>query len=552
MIPQKVFSPIFILLATLCLLFSCTTDVKNNPKYTVALNKAETFYAKQEYDSAFYYYNKIKSLCTEGNDTKNIIYPMLRMGEIEGIKGDLQNSEKTFTEVLPFLKDNPREDFLVSANNNLGLLYLEQHNYREAFRYFNKMLAISTDTLSKCNLKNNLAYIYIKQQKYSNAIAILNPLQNNDTLRNHPVDLARVLDNLGIAYLENSDFIRSKKYLDQAKQLREAAQDSADLTSSFYHLAKYYQNSNQSLALQNATTALQTATKVKNANDQLEVLSFLIENETDKESKKYAMHYLKLNDSVKTAQQQAKNQFAKIKYDSQQALNEAKKQKTIKEYFILGLVALLLISLYGYYTIKKRNQKKLREVTYSTETRIAKKLHDELANDVHNTMTFADTQNLEKQENKEQLLQNLETIYKRTRNLSAENSAIETGTKYLENLKTVLKMYDTETRNIIMHFQNFVPDKLNSEIKITLFRILQELMVNMHKHSQASVVVLKIENTKKQLLVSYTDNGVGTEIENFKKNGLQNAENRIFSLNGTITFETNSNKGFKSNIKIPL
>jgi signal transduction histidine kinase len=35
------------------------------------------------------------------------------------------------------------------------------------------------------------------------------------------------------------------------------------------------------------------------------------------------------------------------------------------------------------------------------------------------------------------------------------------------------------------------------------------------------------------------------------RNGLQNVENRILAIKGTITFDTKSGKGFKSSILFP-
>lgn len=477
---------------------------------------------------------------------------MLRMAEIQSVQGDLQSSEETFTEALPYLKKNPQNDYLAFLYNSLAMIYLEQHNPNEAFNYYQKSWSITTDSLKRCILKNNIAYNYMKQKNYSKAITLLKSLKNSDTLKNHDTDWARVLDNLGFSYLNKNNYTSSKEYLEQAKKIREKAKDSLGLTASFIHLAEWYKNSNPILANQHALYALKTATKVKNTNDCLEALSFLIQHENATLSKKYAVLYLKLNDSITSVQQKAKNQFAKIKYDSKQALLEAQQQKAMKEYFILGLICFVSFSIYVYYRIKKRNLKKLQETTYTTETRIAKKLHDELANDVHNTITFIDTQDLQKPENKEHLLHNLDTIYHRTRNISNENSTIDTGKNYFENFKSMVGLYQNSQRNILLQFENFYVEKINPELKIIVYRVVQELLVNMNKHSQATIVVLKIENTKKTLSITYSDNGVGTQNKNFKKNGIQNVENRIFSVNGTLTFDTHTGKGFKTNISIPL
>jgi len=71
-------------------------------------------------------------------------------------------------------------------------------------------------------------------------------------------------------------------------------------------------------------------------------------------------------------------------------------------------------------------------------------------------------------------------------------------------------------------------------------------MVNMQKHSEASLVAISFKNTKNQYLINYSDNGVGVKLETISlKSGIKNVETRIESLNGTINFESYLNNGFK-------
>lgn len=75
----------------------------------------------------------------------------------------------------------------------------------------------------------------------------------------------------------------------------------------------------------------------------------------------------------------------------------------------------------GNFLVAKNKREKMK----STEIRIAEKLHDELANDVFQSMAFAETQDLYSTQNKEIVRTNLNTIYSRTRNISTENSTSE-------------------------------------------------------------------------------------------------------------------------------
>ena len=155
------------------------------------------------------------------------------------------------------------------------------------------------------------------------------------------------------------------------------------------------------------------------------------------------------------------------------------------------------------------------------------------------------------QKNKDTLLENLETIYNRTRNISNENKDIDTGELYLEKLKAMLATYNSSDRNVIVNVDAFNHLKTSKEVKVVVHRVLQELMVNMKKHSQCSLASISIKSNKKSLQINYSDNGIGTDNLLNLKNGLQNAENRILSINGTINFDTAPEKGFKVKIEIP-
>jgi signal transduction histidine kinase len=216
--------------------------------------------------------------------------------------------------------------------------------------------------------------------------------------------------------------------------------------------------------------------------------------------------------------------------------------------------SLLLLGTIGYlinYYRNKNRQERL-EASYNTEIRISKELHDELANDVFNAMTFAETQDLQDPIKKETLIDNLDKIYVRTRDFSRENSNVETGESFEQNLKQMLSSYKSDSTEVII--KNGSPidwSTVQTEKKIALQRVLQELMVNMKKYSQASFVIIGFDCDQKNLKIDYSDNGVGFSEKLVLKNGLQNAENRIQAVNGILTFDSQINKGFKAKIVVP-
>lgn len=540
-----------ILVFTFCCLFSCKNQEENSP-LDANLEQAEQLFTNKKYRKAYYFYNQSFLYNQEQNNTKRAVYNLLRMAHIENLECDYIGSEATTTQAIKLFDQTIPIPYQTNAYNSIGLNYLHLANYEDANRMFEKAIQITDDSLTVYITKNNVAYSYIKEKDYQKAVRFLSEMENKKELQESPLDYARVLDNKGIALFHLNDKL-ALSYLEKAKAIREANNDDSQIVSSYMHLAEYYQKENNlKTSTKWAEKAYQSATKAFIPDDRLEALNLLFTSTSNNNLKnQYHETYIRINDSLQKARQQAKNQFAKIKYDTE----KAETQKQTYQFRMYGSVALLILSfavfILLYRLTLQRNKRKVLETQYNTETKIAKRLHDELANDVHNTIAFAETQNLENELNKETLLENLDTIYQRARNISNENKQINTGEAFVEQLKHMIHSYSSDTRNVILNTVALQDIQLKDEVKITLYRVLQELMVNMKKHSECSLVVIAFKNNGPFLEISYSDNGKGSQNQLHTKNGLQNVENRIFSINGNITFDTEPNKGFKVKITIP-
>lgn len=534
-----------------CTLISCKNQ-EENPPLDSSLEKAEQLLSNKEFRKAYYHYNQSFLYNQNENNTKRAVYNLLRMAHIESIECDYIGSEATTTQAIQLFNKSIPVAYQTNAYTSLGLNYLHLANYEEAHKMFKKSMQITDDSLTVYIAKNNIAYSFIKQKEYKKAIALLSEIEHKKILHESPLDFARVLDNKGIALLQLKDN-SALSNLEKAKSIRESHNDDSQIVSSYMHLASYYQNKNDSITTtQCADKAYLSATNANIPDDRLEALHLLFTATTNNNLKnKYHDTYIRINDSLQKARQQAKNQFAKIKYDAE----KAETQKNTYQLRMYGSIALLVLSISVFILLYRltlqRNRRKVLETQYQTETIIAKRLHDELANDVHNTIAFAETQNLENLQNKETLLDNLDTIYQRARNISNENKQINTGKEFVEQLKHMIHSYGNDKVNVILNTAALNDVSLNDEKKIVLYRVLQELMVNMKKHSECTLVVIAIKNHANTLEINYSDNGKGIIFPIQTKNGLQNVENRIFSINGNLTFETEPNKGFKVKISIP-
>ncbi|MFV5702543.1 ATP-binding protein [Flavobacterium sp. XS2P12] len=487
------------------------------------------------------------------------------MAQIQCNQGDHSGSETTSIEAFPFIENSNK--YLYGETNiyiGLGNNYLITFDNDNAIYYFKKAINSKTDEEIKSGIINNISMAYTEKGDYQKAIQILLPLILKKELINNPGTFARINDNLGHSY-DKSGSSKAFFYLNKGLKIREQIKDNWGLVSSYYNLSEYYKTRNPNLSNKYAMIAYKKATKVNVVDDRLQCLKSIIQNSTGNKSKEYSLLYLHINDSINKVRQKAKNQFAKIKYDSKKEKEEnlkLKAQKIIQEeqqhhrnlflYFGVGIIILISI-LTSNFLIAKNKREKIK-ASYTTEIRIAKKLHDELANDVYHTMAFAETQDLSTSQNKEILLNNLDTIYSRTRNISKENSIIEAGPLFLSGLKEMMSSFNNNEVNILINGIDTINwTTLDNNKKITVYRVLQELLVNMKKHSQCSLVVISFKKNEGKLQIGYSDNGVGATFEKIdSKNGLQNVENRIQSIKGTVLFDTKSNKGFKVSFMFPI
>ncbi len=559
-------SPFFCLL--ILFFFSCKEKTIVSPKVNHNVEEAYKIrdkgiadFQNKNYNSAFYNFNKSKILSETLKDSSNIVYNLIQMASIQQINGDFYGSKETLTEALPYVKK--RDIYTVSINNFFGIADKELSLYSDAIHYYNEAIKDSENNVSKFSPLNNIAVIYIEQKKYKEAIQILESILKEKQISRQ--SRGRVLDNLGFAYFRIGNNEKGLALMNEGLKIRTESQDLYAIIGSNLHLAEFFSKTNLKKSNEYAEQAYKIATKLHSIDERLKALSFLIANDSDSQNA-YAQKFIFLNDSIIKIRNNFKNKFAKIKYDSKKEKDENQKLRLEKAenllalqkaqyqkiFFLIGFVSLFLLLLYLRKYYQNRNRIEKLKTAYDTETRIAKDIHDELANDVFNTITYTQTQSLSNEDNKENLLQKLDDIYSRVRGISRENNDIDTGTNYANNLKEMLSTYNSEETNVIINSIEKVQWDIIDDIKkVTIYRVLQELMVNMKKHSKALVVVVKFDSNGKTVFIDYSDNGKGSEKSKIIKNGLQNMENRILSNKGTITFDTEPDKGFKVKITMP-
>ncbi|MBP6756749.1 MAG: histidine kinase, partial [Bacteroidia bacterium] len=88
-----------------------------------------------------------------------------------------------------------------------------------------------------------------------------------------------------------------------------------------------------------------------------------------------------------------------------------------------------------------------------------------------------------------------------------------------------------------------------------LYRVLQELVGNVVKHSEATHVQVQLIRNEKELTMMVEDDGRGfdtAKIADYKGIGLKNIISRIDFLNGKVNFDSSPNSGTTVVVEVPL
>lgn len=539
----------------------------NKVKIDKTINAADLFYKNNQLDSAFYLYNKARANCNPKDDAEPYVRCMYHMAEIQQSHADFIGSTKTALETIPLLNQLHDSEYIWNIYSVLGRNYYYTYDYPKAIYYYSKAFSIKTDRLSKLEAKNNIAVIYLKQQKFEEALQIFLLINKEKVVQQKPKHYAKILDYIGYCYYKLKD-PKALLFYQMSVKIKSKVKDEDGLGRTYYNLAEYYQKEKAALSMMYAKLSYKNFTLANNTDERLNALKLIIENSSNIETKEKALVYIKVVDSIFEVRQRAKNQFAKIKYDTkkekdenlllkaQKIKNELQLEKqgsrNIISYVIIILALCLIVFLYFYLTART-NRLKL-EATYQSETRISKKLHDELANDVYHTLAFVENRNLTIEENRNHLLKKLDDIYSRTRDISKENNPDLSNQNYTASLKELISGFNTSDTNVLINGLDSISwDNIDENKKMSVYRAIQELLVNMKKHSEANLVVLAFQEKNKTITINYTDNGKGIDTSKMVlKNGLHNLENRIQKINGEIDIHSDFGKGFKVLIKFPL
>lgn len=125
----------------------------------------------------------------------------------------------------------------------------------------------------------------------------------------------------------------------------------------------------------------------------------------------------------------------------------------------------------------------------------------------------------------------------------------------ISNLKGALEdisadFITTSSINVTLSITSLKEEAISAEMKLTIYRIIQEQFNNILKYSKASLVWLNLSNKKGVVLLKIKDNGIGFDTQLSSKGvGLLNIKARAALFNGEMEIISSPGKGCELIIK---
>lgn len=564
------------------------TLIKDTTKITSGYINLGDYYLKiNEYDSAYYYFDKAEVNYVRENLYEKANQVKLRKAIIQYHKSDYLGCEKSIFLTLPFYKRNNNIVQLNVAYTLLGLSKIETKEYEEGLEFLN----LAKSYAEKIDVKlgtiysaiNNIGLLYFKRGDYVKSIEFYNQLNNDEIKNNFPEIYTYTKQNLTFSKYKLGNI------KDFEKEYREVLENYKELNLSTVlpkvQLSEFYESQNQlEKAQEFALDAYNISVKEKVYRYKLFALKQLA-NVFPEKATYYSNEYIKLTDSIATIDKKVQNTFARIEYrvdelSNENLLLEQQNKLTIYYSLIIGLIV-VMVFVYRWQKQKQREyiliqeQQKSNEEVYNMiinqqnkmdyvkeqeKQKISRELHDGVLGKLFGVRMNLDILNNDansSKDDRQNYINEIIKVEKQIRQISHELS--DETRSIINNYQLMIDKLVDEQKGISGKVINYdvdskVPwDLFSAQEKINIYRIIQETFQNINKYSNASTVDFLIKFIENKLEISILDNGKGFEVKKAAKGiGIRNMKERARIINATYKISSEVNNGTHTSIKLEV
>ncbi len=543
-------------------------------------------------DSAFYYYLKAEKIFKAEKNQNALSGIYQDQAQVQFYTNDYLEAEKSLIKALRIAKANKLIKKQFDIYRFLGTISLELNDYEKSLEYHFKALKLASNfPPSRKNYFYSICFCdigryYLEKNNPKRAKKYFGKgLQTENLAVNAPEVYAILLDRLGKSSFELNDYKSLPNLYIKAARIRNSFNVINGANYNKLYLSEYYAAIKDSTkAKQFAHQAYDLSKSFRAPKDMLLCLKQLAKVEP-KNALKYSQDYIRISDSMQQLERESRNKFAKIAYETEEITSEKEAAIHQKWIFFGVSVLILIIAILLYVTFSQRSrqkemqflqiqqksdeeiyqliqvqQAKIDEGRSIEKKRIARDLHDGIMNRLASTrlnlQMLSEAKDSRAIKKSLPFIAGIQDIEKEIRNIAHDlNKEVFINT---DSFRVIIESLFSEQKKIFKIKCHFEVDKsinwdlIESHKKIHIYRIMQEALNNINKHSHARNIIASIHDRESDILLEIYDDGVGFSFNEKKKGiGLQNIFSRTKAFNGTVEIKSNQGAGTTLIITIP-
>ncbi|MBS1651765.1 MAG: sensor histidine kinase [Bacteroidetes bacterium] len=523
-------------------------------------------------------FNLLLNECQKNKDYKNVCEILNLLGIIKESKNQKVEAANLYLKGIAISESQNIERYPAVFRNNLGLLKFYANQINDALVDYEKAYQIAKKENDKnllSHLQINICLVYVAQNKISEALSLFKNVINYTRANNRPRELSVAFIDLASSLNKHNKKEIALSYADSAIFILKGSSLINELSGAYIGKSeilidlKLYSQARQTLKDAEAVFI-----KTNRLEDR--IIFYYLNYKIAKEERNYkdAFNYILMHQTYKDSLEHIMNgkiiQELQLKHNVQKKEIELEKEKSkylllekkhqeerFLKWLTIGIALLVLIVLGGivYYLYLRKVQEKqiyfsrqLIQTIENDRSRISMDLHDDIGQSL--SMIKAKISILNADTTHKKIEEELSRVIDQTRNISKnlypsyleKIGLIRSIARLLENIQS--------STNIECSFD--ISEKvelLPITTKTHLYRIIQECSNNTIKHAQASALKITITQRQHEFILTYQDNGIGLSNKQKSGLGLLSIAERSKIINGNISIDTKTNKGFKLTLR---
>ncbi len=562
--------------------------------------------AQLKYDSSEYYYNQALKHRIKVGYKPDISRVYYNLGLLQIKKGRPFRAIHSLDSSLVILNNLKSTDMTsrilkikAKTYNVLGLAYKHAGKYKDAEFQFEKSIGLYKNLGIETNLANsymNLGSLYC-QEEFTDTLKSKEYLDKSLEIfvsKNHKKGQVQCWANLGNLFFHQNKNEEALAYYAKAKEEKGYLDSSELMTITKNEGSVFYNNKNYDKALEVYEKCLEGFKDLNNKRAMAylycDIGNVYFELSEFDKADSYLAKSLEIADDLKLFGLKIAS-LSSIKNVQERVLfKEQLRRRAITFVGVLALAMLGTIAGFLIYMYRKKRQlaeqkallfKQEVEVLVGNQVlkttsarlegieeerkRIASDLHDKVGLGISTAKLYfapMDRQ-LESLEEKDRdkyqkATQILDETYDAVRRISHDMASPSLSNLGLVNELQMLVDKIEETKRLKINFVTHeMQERLDNNIEIQLYRIIQELLTNALKYAKASEINIELNHFGEFINVIVEDNGIGFDPKTLAKQknnglGIENIKNRLEKLKGTFTIDSKKGRGTSVTLDVPL